>query len=168
MRNLEILLLCLTFALCSCQDDDSTKNDYELNGNWTIQAITVEAQPINGANITKAALLDSLGTDFTFFNQGSSIVFDDDSVAFSAIVNGNTMTMILPYVYNPDRAEDQELRIDVPDSLSFEIYGDVDFETQNVMSFEISDESYYLLLLYFGPSYLNQILSADVTYYLTR
>lgn len=151
------LFLPLIFAFSSCSDSDSNKKDPELYGSWRIKNAAPDVEPLSGKESDEVRLEDSL-SNYTFFASNSEIIFESDSVRLTADFMGLTLPLHLPYHYNKN-----VLTIPAPLDLPFQIQGTVE-QDGNLLEFELTPESYMSILQFIHPSFLDEILSATVSY----
>lgn len=145
--------------LLACGNDDNDSKNEQLQGSWVIQNKTITVWPRPGED--EAALRDSL-TDYTFFNEGSVITFQEDSLRMTIEYMEWQRPAVLPYSYHKSY-----LKITPPNQLPLLLEGSVELQNP-VMQFTLTTESYMSILQLLHPSFYDRILSANVSYFMQR
>lgn len=161
MKALCIYLLLICGILAACDDDDNDNKVYRLEGKWLVKNAAPKVWPRQGGEEEQIALEDSL-TQYTFLDENTEITFHNDSIRLTVNYMGWSRPDDLPCSLRND-----VLNITPPEEYPLILEGTVELDPP-VMEITLTTESYMTILRLIHPSFLDRILSANVSYILQR
>lgn len=147
--------------LTNCNEDDNDNRSYRLEGTWILKNTAIQVRPRKDREAELTALQDSLNA-YTFFAENSVIVFRNDSIRFVIDYPEFTQPALLHCYLQKDF-----LSITPPDDMPLIIEGTVEFDPP-ILIFTLTADSYMTILKLADPSFLDRILSAQISYFLQR